>query len=70
MILQKEKLDITPSLEAIRYSSYNSKFYFYNLPYIALFADDLNNDGCDDIALTVNFTTWFRGRTGSVNQCC
>ena len=46
-------------------SCYNNKFKFYYLPYVSLCAEDFNGDGYDDLAAVVNYSTWYKGRTGS-----
>lgn len=46
------------------YSRAGDTKQFYCLPYVALSANDLNNDGIDDLSAIVNFSTWFRGDNG------
>ena len=43
------------------YSHNGANKQFYCLPYVAMSANDLNNDGIDDLSAIVNFSTWYRG---------
>ena len=39
----------------------DGKCQYYNLPYVALTADDVNGDGIDDLMAVMNFSTQFNG---------
>lgn len=65
-IITKQYLDLpskssTNEICEWEYSHNGASKQFYCLPYVAMSANDLNNDGIDDLSAIVNFSTWYRG---------